>query len=829
VRKGGKAPISASFAVLAPWREAVGKEMRVSLNWLREYVNIEKSPEELAELLTMSGLEIDALEPVGQSMEDIVAARILAVRPHPKADRLHICEVDAGGGIVPIVCGAPNLEKGAMVPLALPGARIHGGVTVESSHIRGELSQGMLLAEDEMGLTEDHSGIMILPPKVKPGEIVSKALSLADWALEVSITPNRPDCTSVIGIAREIAALTRRRLRKPEIRIREQDRSIFDLAKVTLEDPEGCPRYAAGMITGVKIATSPFWMRYRLHISGIRAINNVVDATNYVLLEFGQPLHAFDFDRLQEHRIVVRRAEDGEEFTTLDGKSHSLGRDNLMICDGKRCVAVAGVMGGLNSEIFEGSKHVLIESAYFDPVTIRRGSKRLGISTEASYRFERGIDIEGVPVALRRALMLMQELADGQVVKGIIDEYPRPFTSPAIRLRLDKANQFLGTSLSGDAIAESLRHLEMEVRTAATEVLEVKPPSFRVDITREVDLFEEIARLEGYDRIPVTFPLVRISGEKDDPIVAFSDRVRQIMAGAGFTEVISYSFISPESADMLGAGETSPLRSFVHLLNPLSQDQSVMRTSLLPGLVAAVKTNLSQGQRDLRLFEWGKIFLKKTTDELPHEKHLLGGVITGLSASKEWFAEPRSADFFDVKGAVEVLLETLKVAPVRFRRMEEAAPGYERCAAVMVSDQEVGVLGSASPAVMTRADLEGQEPFFFEIDMDALQKHIPSAVRFESLARFPAVFRDLSIVVKRETEGGRIREIIEREGEGLVESVVLYDLFTGGKLGPDEKALAFRISYRSKEGTLEGKEINRVHEKIVEIIGRETGGRLRER
>lgn len=804
--------------------------MRVSLNWLKEYVSIEISPQDLAEGMTMAGLEVEALEPVGHSLEDIVAARILSIKPHPKADRLHICEVEAGGRVLPVVCGAPNIEQGAMAPLALPGTRLPGGVTVKESRIRGELSTGMLLAEDEMGLTEDHSGIMILPENVKSGESVTDALSLADWAFEISITPNRPDCTSVIGIAREIAALTGGKLRRPRIRIHEQDRLISDLAGVNVEDPEGCPRYAAGMITGVKIGPSPFWMRYRLHVSGLRSINNVVDVTNFVLLEFGQPLHAFDYDRLKENRIVVRRAGEGETFTTLDGKTHTLSRDNLMICDGERSVAVAGIMGGLNSEIFEESTNVLIESAYFDPITIRRGSKKLGISTEASYRFERGIDIEGVVIALQRALMLMQDLAGGKVVKGLIDRYPTPVQPPEILLRVDKTNQFLGTSLSSEDMAGFLQSLEMQVRSAGSDLV-VTPPALRVDIAREVDLMEEVARLVGYDHIPVTSPLVRTTGEKDDPIVRLSDLVREIMTGCGFTEVISYSFISPDSAEVLGAEEGSPLRSFVRMLNPLSQDQSVMRTSLLPGLFAALRNNLFHGEKDLRLFEWGKVFLSRGPDELPLEKHVLSGIMAGLSNQKEWFSQERDTDFFDAKGAVEVLLKALKVGPVRFENIKERVPGYDArsCAAVSVSGAMVGVVGSADAEVMARLELQGEKSFLFEIDVDSLRPHIPSAVKFEPLARFPAVFRDLSIVVGVSVESAGISEIIVREGKGLVESVMLYDLFRGGKLGAGEKALAFRISYRSREGTLDGKEVNRVHERIVQSISRETGGRLRER
>ncbi|RJR54007.1 MAG: phenylalanine--tRNA ligase subunit beta [Desulfobacteraceae bacterium] len=805
--------------------------MRVSLNWLKEYVNIEMSPQDLAERMTMAGLEVEALEPVGHSLQDIVAAKILSVKAHPKADRLTICEVDAGGKVLPVVCGAPNVEKGIVAPLALPGTRLPGGVKVKESRIRGELSSGILLAEDEMGLTEDHSGIMILPRDMNPGESVAIALSLADWALEVSITPNRPDCTSVIGIAREIAALGGGRVKRPQIRIREQDRSISDLAGVDIEDPVGCPRYAAGMITDVKIGPSPFWMRYRLHVSGLRSINNVVDVTNFVLLELGQPLHAFDYHRLKENRIVVRRAGEGEKFTTLDGKSHTLTGENLMICDAERSVAVAGIMGGLNSEIYEETRDVLIESAYFDPITIRRGSKKLGISTEASYRFERGIDIEGVVIALQRALMLMQDLAGGKVMKGLIDRYPSPVIRPEIPLRIEKANRFLGTALSSEEMARFLRSLEMQVRHEGSDLI-VRPPALRVDITREVDLMEEVARMVGYDRIPVTAPPVKTSGEKDDPNVRLSDLTREIMAGCGFIEVISYSFISPDSAEILGAEEASPLRSFVRMLNPLSQDQSVMRTSLLPGLLAALKNNLFHGEKDLRLFEWGKVFLSRGNEELPEERHVLAGIMTGLAERKEWFGEERSMDFFDAKGAVEVLLGTMKAPSVRFEKVKgERVPGYDPAssAAVFVSGARVGMVGKADREVMARLELEGEKGYLFEVDMESLRPYLPPAVTFEPLARFPAVFRDLSIVVAAGVESSRISEIIVREGKGLVESVALYDLFRGGKLGAGEKALAFRISYRSREGTLDGKEVNGIHERIVQSIGRETGGRLRER
>ena len=803
--------------------------MRVSLNWLKEYVDISLSVDDLAEHLTMSGLEVEAKEPLGRSLEEVVAARVLSVRAHPKADTLWLCDVEAGRGVTQVVCGAPNLRVGMMTPMALPGTKLPGGVEVKESRIRGEASVGMLLAEDEMGLTEDHTGVMVLPESLSPGDSVVQGLTLEDWALEIGITPNRPDCACVIGIAREIAALTKGKLRKPEIRFKESDRRIEALTSVTLDDPKGCPRYAAGMVCGFELKPSPFWMRYRLHVSGIRGISNVVDVTNYVLLEMGQPLHAFDYDRLKENRIVVRKAREAEVFTTLDGKTHTMNQDNLMICDGQRPVALAGVMGGLNSEIFSESKNVLIESAFFDPVTIRRSSKRLGLSTEASYRFERGVDIDGAVAALRRAMMLISELAGGEVIQGIIDNYPAPRKLREIELRIDKTNRFLGTELSRETVAGYLKALEMEVQPAGENILLVKAPSFRVDLTRDWDLTEEVARLEGYDKIPVTVPPIRPSDEKESWEVSTGDRVREIMVGLGFSEVISYSFISPDSADFLGAEKDSPLRGFVTLLNPLSVDQSVMRTSLMPGLLAAAKTNLSYGEKDLKLFEWGRVFIRKDSDELPEERFSLTGLIMGLANPKEWYREERPSDFHDAKGAAEALLKALGLRDLVFKK-GRTPPWYlkEASSAILLGDQTLGALGQVSPEALRRFDVDATAVLVFEIDATVLIEKVTGDRAFEPLAKFPAVYRDLSIIAKRSVESARIQEIILREGRELVESVALFDLFEGGKIDPLEKALAFRICYRSRETTLDGKDINKLHESIVERIGKETGARLRE-
>lgn len=803
--------------------------MKVSLNWLKDYVDIEMSSHELSELLTMTGLEVEGTEAAGQGLDDIVVARILSVEPHQGADRLSICQVDTGHETVQVVCGAPNLKKELLVPMALPGTRLPEGKVIEESKIKGEVSKGMLLAEDEMALTDDHTGIMILPPGITLGTSLSSAIPLYDWVFDIDITPNRPDCASVVGIAREIAAVTGKRLIRPESKIEETGPAIEDLTSITIEDPTGCPRYSAGIIQDVSLGPSPFWMRYRLYLSGIRSINNIVDITNYVMLEMGQPLHAFDYNRLRENRIVVRRAEQREVFSTLDGDSRTLDREILMICDGERAVAVAGIMGGLNSEIFAGTRDVLLESAFFDPVTIRRGSKRMGLSTEASYRFERGADIGGVTTALSRALSLIYHLAGGKIAKGFIDNYPKKQTQSDIRLGVDKANRIMGTAISPHDMGTYLKALDMEVREINKNVLVVRPPSFRVDITREADLIEEVVRLYGYDNIPVTTPSVRSLEEREDPGLAMQDQAKSIMAGLGFSEIITFSFIPPDSADILDAMEGSHLRSFVRLMNPLTIDQSVMRTSLIPGLLATVKTNIQVQERGLKLFELGKVFIREEGAQLPLEKTFLSALITGPYRRRTWYCDERSVDFYDIKGALEALLKAIGLQGFVFEK-GTGFSGYdpEISSGITCSGSPLGSLGRVSSSVMEAYDLKNENVFLFELDIEALLEKLSGVKKFLSFAKFPAVYRDISMIVGRKLESAKIVEIITQKGGDLVESVRIFDLYEGEKIDAFEKAIAFSICYRSKYSTLDGGEVNRLHESIIDRIMQETGGRLRE-
>jgi len=800
--------------------------MKVSLNWLKQFVHIERPVSEVAEILTMAGLEVEGIEYKGQGLGDVMVCQILNITPHPRADRLSICQVSTGSQEVSVVCGATNIEKGHVVPLALPGIRLPGGTPIKETRIRGEISYGMLLAEDEMGLTDDHSGIMILPDDLTPGQSLPDTMDLEDCVLDVALTPNRIDCASVVGIAREIGALTNTTITMPEIHLEQGDTPIEDLASVNVLDAHGCPRYAAGLVDQVKIGPTPFWMRYRLHVSGIRAINNVVDVTNYVLLELGQPLHAFDYRRLAGRKIVVQKAKNGQTFTTLDGQTRELDDQTLMICDGERAVALAGIMGGLNSEITQSSNMVLIESAYFDPITIRRSSKRLGLSTEASYRFERGIDIGGVDRALKRSLMLIAELAGGKVARGIIDCYPEPWSAPMITVRVARTNEILGTEIGIEEIVRYLSSLGMAVREYGHSQMEVRPPSFRVDLAREADLIEEIARLIGYDNIPVTLPAIRYA-EEDTTQITLRDRIKALLVGMGFLEVVTYSFISPKSVEILGAGEHGVLRSFVRLLNPLSIDQSVMRTSLIPGLLSSARLNVLRGQNNLRIFEWGKIYLQGD-EELPHEKQVLAALINGMVSSHQWYQGAREVDFYDIKGTAEHILEELGIEEPAFVA-ESLKEGFDplEYARILCSDSEIGTIGRVSKEVMVGYGLEGSA-YLLELDIEALSPYVTWVKKFTPLPKYPSVRRDISMIVRRSTETATLIGIVKQMGRDLIESVKVFDVYQGKGIDSKEKAIALRIDYRSKDRTLTDDEVNNVHEDVIEEIRRQTGGRLRE-
>lgn len=785
------------------------------MNWIKDYVEIRMGLKELTNLLTMAGLEVEGAASTGEGFEKVVVAEIQSIRRHPNADRLSLVEARTDRETFSIVCGASNIREGQKVPLALVGARLPNGVEIKRSKIRGVSSDGMLCSETELALGQDASGIMILPSHIPLGVELGEALGLKDTVLDISITPNRPDCLCIIGVAREIAALTHQRVKYPRPSLAEGGEEIHRRTSVTILDRDLCPRYVARMIEEVKIGPTPRWMSNRLEKVGIRSINNVVDVTNYVMMEYGQPLHAFDFELLEGGRIIVRRAKQGEEFITLDGVKRILDGEMLMICDAAKPVAIAGVMGGLNSEIKEDTKTVLLESAYFSPAGNRKTSKKLGLETEAAYRFGRGIDYGGCLAAANRATQLIQELAGGRVVEGAVDAYPVPIHPNPIRLSVKKVHQILGTEVSGAQARSYLEGLELEVQGADGDVFVVTPPSFRGDLEREVDLIEEVARLDGYEKIPLTLPKGPPSSEERSKEFVVEGKAIDILTYHGYHEVITYSFTSPASWDRIGLPSDDPRRRHVRILNPLTEDFSVMRTTLLPGLMETARYNVSRKISNLKLFELKKVFLPQEGERLPKEVKFLTGLAMGLDRDPHWAFSPRPVDFYDIKGCVEGLLDNLRIKGATFSKVDDVPYLHPGKASKVVLDHEVlGVLGEAHPEVLGHYEVHGAV-YLFEMDFSKMVKWAEEGKRFQPLPKFPAVYRDLSIVVDKDLEAERIMEAIRGAHQPFAEEVVIFDIYQGPPIPGGKKGLSYRIRYQADDRTLTDEEVNRYHEDLL--------------
>ncbi len=794
--------------------------MIVSLSWLKEYVSVEMDVASLTRALTMIGLEVDAVWDRYSYLKSVPVGRIVDAEKHPNADKLTICRVDIGNRQMEVVCGAPNAREGLLAPLALPGAELPNGFKLGKTVIRGVESNGMLCSEIELGLGDGKKGLMELDPSIAPGTPLTDALSLSDPVLEIGLTPNRPDCLSIIGIAREVAAIQKSSLKYPEYSLNDSSDEISRLASVTIEAPDHCPRYAARLVENIKIGPSPFWLQDKLVSIGLRPINSIVDITNFVMMETGQPLHAFDFDRLAENRIVVRTASEGESFTTLDGKERRLSSEMLMICDGEKPVAVGGVMGGENSEIQDNTTRVLIESAYFNPVSIRKTAKKLGLNTDASHRFERGVDPAGTVKALNRAASLMVEIGGGRLVSGLIDEHPVKPELRTISLNTEKANRLLGLSLTTTQMRECLESVDFRVEKTDESNLEVAAPSFRVDVSRPQDLMEEIARLSGYDNIPTTYPLIPAKGRKPSARWDFRVRVKDCMRGLGFAEVVNYSFSDPKSCDLLRLSPDDERRNLLSILNPLTEDQSAMRTSLIPGLLRNMNLNLSQQMRNIKIFEVGNTFVSRGQDSLPVENEFLAGLWTGARNERTFHAKEAECDFYDMKGSVEGLLRLLEIENATFTRLPAescfyTAPG--RTARIFVEGKEAGLMGEVHPKVLTAFDLK-QTAFIFELDQFVLISAASKEKQYSPPPRFPATARDITIIIPKSIESGEILKTVEDMGEELVESVRLYDLFEGNPIPEDRKSVTLRVKYRSGEKTLEDADVAPVTEKIAKRL-----------
>jgi phenylalanyl-tRNA synthetase beta chain len=804
--------------------------MKVTLNWLKEYVEIDLSPEELAHRLTMAGLEVDAMERLGEGLDQVIVARLADVRPHPDADRLTLCTVETGSTTLQVVCGATNHKAGDLVALAQVGTELPGDFKIKKSKIRGQESNGMLCSVSELGLAPRAEGILILPPDLPLGQPVFAVLGLKDVRYELGLTPNRPDCLSVVGVAREIAGMTQSPLRLPQPAIVESGAAASAKTSVTILDAELCPRYAARLIEGVTIGPSPDWLVRKLESIGLRSINNVVDVTNFVMMELGQPLHAFDFDMLREQRIVVRRAADGDIFTTLDGQSRRLQAGDLVICDGVGAVALAGIMGGENSEVRPETVNILLESAYFNPAAIRRTSKRLGLHTESSHRFERGGDVDMVPLALDRAAALIAELAGGQVAAGVVDQYPHPLPRRQLTLSAMRTSQLLGLEVDAGEIQRVLDGIGLHndlILDRRDGALLVDVPHFRPDIEREIDLIEEVARLIGYERIPVTMPTGKMHDQPLPAHLRLQGMLRNLVVEQGFAEIINYSFVAANAVDRLGLSATDVRRQNVAVLNPLTEEQAVMRTTLIPGLLETAARNIAYRNNDLALFELRPVFHPQIGEELPCEQLRLTALLTGRREPEGWAQQPSAVDFFDIKGLVEELLSRLRVKDLHWLP-EHGESFYHpgKSCAVTSARMHLGTLGEVHPEVLRAFDIN-QPVMLLDLDADALFAAAGNHPGFRPLSRYPDMERDSAFLIDEAVSAQQVFTALGQVRLKDLESIVLFDVYRGPALPAGKKSLAIRARYRALDRTLTDELVQELHDRLVQALKKTLGAELR--
>jgi phenylalanyl-tRNA synthetase beta chain len=809
--------------------------MRASYEWLKELSGVDAPASEVAEKLTGGGLEVEAIETRGEGLDSVVIAEVREKQKVPEKDKLTKVTVHDGTGLVEVICGAPNVpEPGGRVLFARVGSRLPNGMEIGERKLGGVVSRGMICSEEELDIGVGSAGIFVVGDEIDaaPGTPIADALKLRDTIFEIGLTPNRPDALGHVGIARDLAlhygvpftfpkAMTPKRFEDGELGV-----------AIEIADPERCPRYGAGLVRGVTMGPSPFWLRYRLHLLGLRAIHNVVDATNYVLMEHGHPTHAFDLARVRGRKIVVRLAKDGEKMATLDDVEREYTADDLLICDGEGPVAVAGVMGGANSEIGDDTQDVLVECAYFEPTSVRRTGRRLGLHTDASHRFERGVDPNGVPAVLARTCQLIADLAGGTVVGKGVDANPKPIAPLVVGFRVDRCDALLGFESSTQDVERILKGLGCEVETDGERTYRVTIPTHRPDISREVDLSEEILRIEGFPLVPTTIPHVRPSAEGTPRSVRFDRAARQAAATAGLNEAVTYSFVAPHELEKARVANAA-----VVLENPLSEERSVMRTSLLPGLVAAARRALRRQVDSVALFEVGNVFLP-SDDVLPHEERRLSFLLAGPRGA--WIGDGEDFDFYDAKGYVEAIVRTLCLDEAAFSLDgdDDAAPWLHprRRASISVGGPgravpetiALGTLGELHPDVADDVELETRA-IYADLSVVALfrARELAGDPQASSLPRFPAVRRDIALELDEAHPAGAVADAIREAGGGLVEEVRLFDLYRGTQVAEGKKSLAFRVTYRDLEATLTDKKVDKAHARVEKAVKGQFGANVR--
>ena len=800
--------------------------MNTTLSWIKAYVpELDVTAQEYTDAMTLTGTKVEGFVRADEDLEKIVIGQIEKIERHPDADKLIICQVNIGTETIQIVTGAPNVHEGDKIPVVLDGGRVAGGhdgkmtpggIKIKKGKLRGIESNGMMCSIEELGSSREmypeapEYGIYIFPEDAQVGSDAIKALGLDDVNFEYEITSNRVDCFSVIGIAREAAATFRKEFIPPVVTPTGNNEDAHDYVKVTVKDPDLCPRYCARMVKNIKIAPSPKWMQRRLATAGIRPINNLVDITNYVMEEYGQPMHAFDYDQIAGHEIIVRRAEAGEKFVTLDGQQRQMDENVLMICDGEKSIGIAGIMGGENSMITDDVKTMMFEAACFDGTNIRLSAKRIGLRTDASGKFEKGLDPNNAEAAINRACQLIEELGAGEVVGGMVDVYSKKKEPVRVKFEPDKINALLGTDISAEEMLGYFAAVDLEYDAQTNEVI---APTFRHDIFRTADLAEEVARFYGYDNIPTTLPSGEATTGKKPMKMRIEDMAREIAEFCGFSQGMCYSFESPKVFDKLLLPEDSSLRRAVQISNPLGEDFSIMRTISLNGMLSSLAFNYNHRNKNVRLYELGNIYLPKQLPltELPDErmKFTLGFYGDG--------------DFFTMKGVIEEFLEKVGMKGKKTYDPTDKKPFLHpgRQADVIYQGKTIGFLGEVHPAVMDNYGL-GEKTYVAVLDMPQIVEMATFDRKYTGIARYPAVTRDISMIVPKKISAGAIEAVIEQRGGKLLEGYHLFDIYEGAQILSGFKSMAYSISFRANDRTLEESDITAAMKKIwngLEALG----------
>lgn len=790
--------------------------MKISLNWLKNYINLDDvSVDEVVHKLTVSGLEVEEVTDYNKIYDNFVVGFVKERKKHPNADKLSLCVVNDGNNDLPVVCGAPNVEAGQKIVFAKIDAVVpNGGFKITKAKIRGEVSNGMICSERELGISDNHDGIMVLDSNAESGTPIAKYLGLDDVVIEISITPNRSDALSHIGAARDLASILGKDLKIPEVKLQESNENANELAAIEIKNPDGCARYIGKVITDVKVGESPEWLKKYLKAIGSRSINNVVDVTNFILYELGQPLHAFDLDKLAGRKIIVKNASEGEKFVSLDSKERVLKNSDLMICDAEKSVAIAGIMGGENSEVTADTKNILIESAFFNPKYIRKTAKRLGMSTDASYRFERGCDQEITKLAAERAAQLISEMSGGKIAKGIIDINPVPFIPKKVNLRFSRIKRILGYEVGYTTVISILNKLGFTLSGESDkENIFVFIPSFRHDIEREIDVVEEIARIYGYDLIPEVERIAVTLEAKTDQLMP-NEEVRNLLVSMGFNEILTNSLLSEEIASEFG----NP----IEVLSPQSSEMSHLRSSLVPGALMTVARNEKVKENSLKLFEIGHTFNKLNEsindfNDFSEESRLLL-IIAGYSQDNCWYQKERKFDFYDLKGCVDSFLKKFSLDKEIYDSYNSFDNkllefGYQK----LIKNKPLGFGGKIKPAVLKKYDISS-DVYIFDFSLDVLYSSVRKEKKYSELLKYPKIIKDFAVVIDNNIETKDVIKTILSINSKILKEVKVFDVFVSENLGINKKSVAFQLDFYDETRTLTDEEAESDFWKSIEIV-----------